>query len=58
MDSVFNLLRPRGYFTQHQVSTGILHFVLTMYLCILYVFQNEQRLLPYTILIYWYFSRN
>jgi len=29
-----------------------------MYLRILYVFQDEQRLLPYTVLTYWFYSRN
>jgi hypothetical protein len=50
----FNHLKPRDYFTYHQVNTPKFYLVLTLRLFVLYGSQNRQRLLPYTTLAVWF----
>jgi hypothetical protein len=45
----FNLLNPTGYVMHQQFNFQQLLYALpTLYLCILYLFENKQRLVPLT----------
>jgi hypothetical protein len=53
--SFINLLKPRCYFIYHHVQhSNILHFAYIVYLCVLCVSEEKQRLLPYTPLTDWF----
>jgi len=43
-----NLLKPTGYVMHHQFSIQQLYALSTLYLCVLYLSQNKQRLVPLT----------
>jgi hypothetical protein len=45
---VFNLLKPTGYVMHQQFNIQQLYAVLTLYLFVLYLSQNKQRLVPLT----------
>jgi len=47
-DWVFNLLKPTIYVMHHQFNTQHLYALPTLYLCVLYLSQNKQRLVPLT----------
>ena len=42
----FNLLKPTGYVMHHQFSIQQLYALPTLYLCVLYLSENKQRLVP------------
>ena len=44
----FNLLKPTGYVTHHQFNIQQLYALPTLYLCVLYLSENKQRLVPLT----------
>ena len=45
---VFNLLEPTGYVMHHQFNIQQLYALPTLYLCVLYLSENKQRLVPLT----------
>ena len=47
-DAAFNLLKPNCYVMHHQFNIHQLYALPTLYLCVLYLSQNKQRLVPLT----------
>jgi hypothetical protein len=45
---IINLLKPIGYAMHHQVNIQQLYALPTLYLCVLYLSENKQRLVPLT----------
>ena len=43
-----NLLKPTGYVTHHQFNIQQLYALPTLYLCVLYLSENKQQLVPLT----------
>ena len=43
-----NLLKPTGYVMHHQFNIQQLYVLPTLYLCVLYLSENKQRLVPLT----------
>jgi hypothetical protein len=43
-----NLLKPTGYVMRHQFNIQQLYALPTLYLCVLYLSENKQRLVPLT----------
>ena len=43
-----NLLKPTGYVMHHQFNIQQLYNLPTLYLCVLYLSENKQRLVPLT----------
>jgi hypothetical protein len=43
-----NLLKPTGYVMHQQFNIQQLYALLTLYLCVLYLSENKQRLVPLT----------
>ena len=46
--SEFNLLKPVCYVMYHQFNIQKLYALPTLYLCVLYLSENKQRLVPFT----------
>ena len=46
--SHINLLKPAGYMMHHQFNIQQLYALPTLYLCVLYLSENKQRLVPPT----------
>jgi len=44
----FNLLKPTGHVMHQQFNIQQLYALPTLYLCVLYLSQNKQRLVPLT----------
>jgi len=44
----FNLLSPTGYVMHQQFNIQQLYALPTLYLCVLYLSENKQRLVPLT----------
>ena len=44
----FNLLKPTGYVMHQQFNIQQLYALPTLYLCVLYLSDNKQRLVPLT----------
>ena len=44
----FNLLQPTGYVMHQQFNIQQLYALPTLYLCVLYLSENKQRLVPLT----------
>ena len=44
----FNLVKPTGYVMHQQFNIQQLYAVPTLYLCVLYLSENKQRLVPLT----------
>jgi len=44
----FNLLKPTGYIMHQEFNIQQLYALLSLYLCLLYLSQNKQRLVPLT----------
>jgi hypothetical protein len=44
----FNLLKPPGCVMHQQFNTQQLYVLPTLYLCVLYLSENKQRLVPLT----------
>ena len=51
---MFNLLKPSGFFTFHQVQNSKILNGARFALSVLYGYQNRQRLLLYTALTDWF----
>jgi hypothetical protein len=49
-----NLLKPTGHVTQQQFKFQQLYVLPTLYLCVLYLSQNKQRLVPLTAQTDWF----
>ena len=45
---VINLSKPTGYVMHHQFNIQQLYALPTLYLCVLYLSENKQRLVPLT----------
>ena len=45
---IFNLLEPTGYVMHQQFNIQQLYVLPTLYLCVLYLSENKQRLMPLT----------
>ena len=45
---VFNLLKPTGHVMHQQFNIQQLYALPTLYLCVLYLSENKQRLVPLT----------
>ena len=43
-----DLLKPIGYVMHHQFNIQQLYALPTLYLCVLYLSENKQRLVPLT----------
>ena len=43
-----NLLNPTGHVMHHQFNIQQLYALPTLYLCVLYLSENKQRLVPLT----------
>jgi hypothetical protein len=43
----FNLLKPTGYVMHQQFNIQQLYALPTLYLCVLYLSENKQQLLPH-----------
>ena len=43
-----NLLKPTGHVMHQQFNIQQLYVLPTLYLCVLYLFENKQRLVPLT----------
>ena len=44
----FNLIKPTGYVMHHHFNIQQLYVLPTLYLCVLYLSENKQRLVPLT----------
>jgi len=44
----FNILKPISYVAHHQFNIQQLYILPTLYLCVLYLSENKQRLVPLT----------
>ena len=44
----FNLIKPTGYVMHHQFNIQQMYALPTLYLCVLYLSENKQRLVPLT----------
>ena len=44
----FNLLKPTGHVMRQQYNSQELYVLPTLYLCVLYLSENKQRLVPLT----------
>ena len=44
----YNLLNPTGYVMHQQFNIQQLYVLPTLYLCVLYLSENKQRLVPLT----------
>jgi hypothetical protein len=44
----FNLLNPAGHVMHQQFNLQQLFVLPTLYLCVLYLFENKQQLVPLT----------
>ena len=47
-DVLFNLLKPTGHVMHQQFNIQQLYVLPTLYLCVLYLSENEQRIVPLT----------
>jgi hypothetical protein len=50
----FNLLQPTSYVMHQQFNIQQLYPLPTLYLCVLYLSENEKRLLPTTAWTDWF----
>ena len=48
VNEMFKLLKPTGYVMHHQFNIQQLYALRTLYLRILYLSENKQRLVPLT----------
>jgi hypothetical protein len=48
MHSIINLLKPTGHVMRQQFNLQQLYVLPTLYLCVLYLSENKQRLVPLT----------
>jgi hypothetical protein len=45
---LLNLLKPTGHVMHQQFNIQQLYVLPTLYLCVLYLYENKQRLVPLT----------
>ena len=45
---IFNLLKPTGHMMHQQFNIQQLYALPTLYLCVLYLSENKQRIVPLT----------
>jgi len=45
---IYNLIKPNGYVMHQQFNIQQLYSLPTLYLCVLYLSENKQRLVPLT----------
>jgi len=43
---LINILKPTGYVMHQKFNIQQLYFLPTLYLCVLYLYENKQRLVP------------
>ena len=48
MQQQFNLLKPTGHVMHQEFNIQQLYVLPTLYLCVLYLSENKQRLVPLT----------
>ena len=48
VENVINLLKPTGYVMHQQLNIQQLYVLPTLYLCVLFLSENKQRLVPLT----------
>ena len=48
-EGIINLLKPNVYVMHHQFNIQKLYALPTLYLCVLYLSENKQRLVPLTV---------
>ena len=48
MHQQFNLLKPTGHVMHQQFNIQEFYILPTLYLCVLYLSENKQRLVPLT----------
>jgi len=48
INHALNLLKPTGHVMHQQFNIQQLYALLTQYLCVLYLSENKQRLVPLT----------
>ena len=51
---IINLLKPTGHVMHQQFNIQQLYVLPTLYLCVLYLSENKQRLVPLTPQIDWF----
>jgi hypothetical protein len=51
---VLNLLKPTGHVIHQQFNIQQLYVLPTLYLCVLYLSENKQRLVPLTAQTDWF----
>jgi len=47
-EDIINLLKPTGYVMHQQFNIQQLYALSTLHLCVLYLSENKQRLVPLT----------
>jgi hypothetical protein len=52
--TTFNLLNPTCYVTHHQFNIQQLYILPILYLCVLYLSENKERLVPLTAYTGWF----
>jgi len=53
-----NILKLTGYMMHQQFNIQQLDALPTLYLCVLYLSENKQRLVPLTPENYWFYNRD
>ena len=48
VQTALNILKPTGHVMHHQFNIQQLYVLPTLYLCVLYLSENKQRLVPLT----------
>jgi hypothetical protein len=51
---LINLLKPTGHVMHQQFNIQQLYALSTLHLCVLYLYQNKQRLVPLTAWTDWF----
>ena len=54
----FNLLKPTGHVMRLQFNIQQLYVLPTLYLCVLYLSENKQRLVPFTVQKIGFYNRD
>ena len=55
---LINLLKPTGYVMHQQFNIQQLYVLPTLYLCVLYLYENKQRLVPLTHKLIGFYNRD
>ena len=55
---LINLLKPTGHVRHQQFNIQQLYVLPTMYLCVLYLSENKQRLVPPTAKLVGFYNRD